>query len=127
MISVIAHPEGAVLPVLAQPGAKRSAILGQRAGALRVAVTSQPEKGKANQAIAALLAKVLACRASQIALLSGATSRQKRFLFEGMTPEDLKDRLASVVPGVEVEPCSGPATPRIGNEPTRDDQRPVSR
>jgi uncharacterized protein (TIGR00251 family) len=97
MIAVVPHPNGAVLPVLAQPGAKRNAILGVRAGALRVAVTAPPDKGKANQAIQALLADALGCRAGQIALLFGATSRQKRFLFEGMTALDLTDRLASLL------------------------------
>ena len=97
MISVLPHPDGAVLRVLAGPGAKRNAILGERAGALRVAVTSPPEKGKANQAIQALLAKALDCRAGRITLLSGATSRQKRFLFGGMTPEELKERLGALL------------------------------
>jgi uncharacterized protein len=97
MIAVVPHPDGAVVPVLAQPGAKRNAILGERAGFLRVAVTSPPEKGKANQAIQAVLADALDCRAGRIALLSGATSRQKRFLLEGMTAEDLTERLASIL------------------------------
>ena len=32
MIAVVPHPAGAILPVLAQPGARRNAILGERAG-----------------------------------------------------------------------------------------------
>jgi uncharacterized protein len=107
MITVLPHPEGAILPVLAAPGAKRSAIVGERAGALRVAVTSPPEKGKANEAIGAVLAEALDCRASRIALISGATSRQKRFLFGGMNPEELRNRLATMVPRIEVESSSG--------------------
>ena len=63
MIALAQHAEGAVLPVLAQPGAKRNAILGERAGALRVAVTAPPEKGKANEAIQSLLAEHLGCKA----------------------------------------------------------------
>ncbi len=78
-------------------GAKRSAVMGERAGALRVAVTDPPEKGKANAAIQAVLAEVCACSAQQIALLAGQTSRQKRFLIEGVAPEDLHDRLARVI------------------------------
>jgi uncharacterized protein len=97
MITVGPHPDGAVLPVLAQPGAKRNAILGERSGALRVAVTSPPEKGKANQAIQAVLAETLKLRAGQIALVAGATSRKKRFLVQGMTPDDVRARLTSFV------------------------------
>ena len=68
----------------------------ERAGALRVAVTAPPEKGKANAAIGAVLAESLGCRSSQIALISGETSRQKRFLVIGVTPDDLRRRLAAV-------------------------------
>ena len=72
-----------VLPVLAQPGAKRNAILGERAGALRVAVTAPPEKGKANAAIQSVLAEAWAASEPDHAV-SGATSRQKRFLIGGI-------------------------------------------
>ena len=57
MIAAAPHARGVVLPVLAHPGAKRDGILGERAGALRVAVTAPPEKGKANAAIQAVLAE----------------------------------------------------------------------
>ena len=52
-------PEASILPVLAQPGSKRDGIIGERAGALRVAVTAAPEKGKANVAIQSVLAEAL--------------------------------------------------------------------
>jgi uncharacterized protein (TIGR00251 family) len=89
---------GTIVPVHAQPGAKRKGVLGERAGALRVAVTAAAEKGKANAAIQALLAELLGCRRSQISLLSGETSRQKRFLVAGMVPEELHARLRNVLP-----------------------------
>jgi uncharacterized protein (TIGR00251 family) len=114
MIAVGHHPDGAVIPVLAQPGAKRTGILGERAGALRIAVTSPPEKGKANQAIQALLAEVFACRRSQIALVSGASARQKRFVLGGMTPEALQERLASVLAGSKSPPGPAPSGDRNG-------------
>jgi uncharacterized protein len=89
--------DGAVMPVLVQAGAKRNAILGERAGALRVAVTAPPERGKANEAIQTLLAQTLGLKSSRISLISGATSRQKRFLVEGIEPAELRDRLAAVI------------------------------
>ena len=98
MIELTSQPNGTILPVHAQPGARRNAILGERAGALRVAVTSPPEKGKANAAIGAVLAESLGCRPSQIALISGETSRQKRFLIVGLTAEELHGRIAAVLP-----------------------------
>ena len=93
MIEVGRHARGATLPVRAQPGAKRNAILGERAGALRVAVTAAPEKGKANEAIAGVLAEALGVKGSQVALLAGATARDKRFLVSGLTAAELQSRL----------------------------------
>lgn len=98
MIELSAHAQGTILPVHAQPGAKRNAVLGERAGALRVAVTAAPEKGKANAAIAEYLAERLGCRSSQVAMLSGETSRQKRFLITGLTPEELRPRVEALLP-----------------------------
>ncbi len=120
MIAVSSHSAGAVLAVLAQPGARRNAILGERAGALRVAVTSPPEKGKANQAIQLLLAEAFACRPGRVSLISGATSRQKRFLLEGIDPADLKDRLAALLPDSEPSSPSGSSP---GERPKRANPR----
>ncbi len=86
---------------MAQPGARRNAVLGVRAGALRVAVTAPPDKGKANAAIKALLAESLGCRAAQVELVSGATSRQKRFRIDGIDPGTLRRRLAALTPPAE--------------------------
>ncbi len=42
--------------------------------------------------------KAWAVAPSQITLISGETSRQKRFLVIGVTPDDLRRRLAAVLP-----------------------------
>lgn len=96
-IAIAAHPDGSILPVAAQPGARRNAVLGERAGALRVAVTAPPDKGKANAAIQAMLAEALGCKPARIELVSGATSRQKRFLIGGLDPQALRARLAALI------------------------------
>lgn len=93
MIDLSPHAEGTVIPVLAQPGAKRAGCLGERRGALRLAVTAPPDKGKANDALAALIAEILGRKSSAIRLLTGPTSRQKRFLIVGLTPDDVRERL----------------------------------
>jgi hypothetical protein len=85
------------LPVRAQPGARRNAIVGEHRGALKVAVTAPPDKGKANDAIEELLCSVLNLRGSQVGLLSGSASRDKKFLIAGIKADDLvrqiQDRL----------------------------------
>ncbi len=85
------------MPVCAQPGAKKNAILCERGGSLRVAVSAAPERGKANAAIQIVLADAIGCKASQVGLLSGETSRTKRFLISGVTPDELQRRLAGVL------------------------------
>ena len=93
MIPITPHPEGAVIAVKAQPGARKNAVLGIRADSLRIAVTAAPERGKANQAVAEVLAEALGVKVSRIRLLTGETSRDKRFLIEGASIADLEARL----------------------------------
>jgi uncharacterized protein len=101
VIAIVPHAEGAILPVLAQPGSKHNAVLGERAEAVRIAVTAPPEKGKANAAIQAVLAENLGCKSAEVSLIAGATSRQKRFLIRGLNPEELRKRLDSVFIRIE--------------------------
>ncbi|CAN5644189.1 DUF167 domain-containing protein [soil metagenome] len=97
MIELTEHAGGTILLVRAQPGARQNSVLGEHAGALRVAVTAPPEDGKANAAIAEVLANAIGCKGAAIALLSGETSRQKRFLVQGIGPVELRERLGSVL------------------------------
>jgi uncharacterized protein YggU (UPF0235/DUF167 family) len=101
MITPIPHAGGLVLAVLARPGSKRPGIIGERAGALMMAVTAPPEKGKANAAIRSALAEALACKARDITLLSGETSRRKRYLIAGVDAAELADRLALLIGNTE--------------------------
>jgi len=47
----------------------------------------------------ALLAKQLSLRKSQIELLSGETTAQKRFLIRGIAPAELLQRITPLVEG----------------------------
>ena len=93
MIRVDEHPEGAVVPVRAKPSSRVDAILGGHGGALRVGVSAAPERGRANEAIARLLADRLGLRSSQVELLTGPTNRDKRFLIRGLDPSEVLERL----------------------------------
>ncbi len=94
MIALQSHAQGTILPVRAQPGSRRNELRGEQQGMLKVCVTQSPEKGKANKAVIELLAKTLGLRKSQIELLSGETSHQKRFLVRNITPQELAQKLA---------------------------------
>jgi uncharacterized protein (TIGR00251 family) len=94
MIEIVAHAEGCILPVRAQPGAKKVGIMGEQNGALKVAVAAPPEQGKANRALRDALSQSLGIKRSAVELLSGTASRDKRFLIRGLTPPQLRERLA---------------------------------
>jgi uncharacterized protein len=98
MIAITEHAEGCILTVHAQPRARKAGILGEHAGALKVAVTAPPEDGRANKALAELLAKTLGFKRSQVELLSGETSREKRFLIH-MRKAELEARVTAILGG----------------------------
>ncbi len=97
MITISDHPEGLVLPVRAQPGAKRNAIKGEQGGALKIAVTAPPEDGRANQSLLEVLREVLDVKRSQVELLSGQTSREKKFLIRGVGRAELEAKVQALV------------------------------
>ena len=99
MIDLQPHAEGTILPVRAQPAAGRNEIRGEQDGMLRVSVTQAPEKGKANKALIALLSEALGLRKSQIELITGETSPQKRFLVRDVGTGELEGRVAQVLEG----------------------------
>lgn len=94
VIQVQPHAEGVTLAVRVQPGAKKNAVLGEQAGALKVAVTAPPEDGRANDALVEHLKNWLGVKRSQVELLSGRTNRNKVFLIRGMTAEQLSEVLS---------------------------------
>jgi uncharacterized protein (TIGR00251 family) len=97
MIAITEHDEGCCLPVRAQPGARKPGVLGEQAGALKVAVTAPPQDGRANKALVESLAELLGIRRSQVELLAGATGRDKRFLIRGLSREQLEAKLRELL------------------------------
>ena len=96
MIAIADHAEGCVLPVRAQPGARKAGVLGEQGGALKVAVAAPPEDGRANKALTEALRDLLNVKRSQVELLSGAASRDKKFLIRGLTRAELESRLTTL-------------------------------
>ena len=130
VIELTPHAEGTIVPVCAQPGARRNAILGERAGALRVAVTAAPEKGKANAAIRRCWPRAWAAGRRRSASLSGETSRQKRFLVGGLTPDELRRRIDALLARSRPARCRWTSTEschQIVDEPHARLSRPRSR
>ena len=86
---------GVNLKVKVTPRASRSAIVGTSAGALLVRLSAPPVEGAANRALVEFLAEALGVRRSQVQLIRGATSRVKLIHIDGLSAEELRQRLAS--------------------------------
>jgi uncharacterized protein (TIGR00251 family) len=76
-LELVAIPGGTRLRLRVKPGARKRAILGVHAGALKLSVNAPPERGKANRAAIRLLAEALDLLPSDIELLAGHGSRDK--------------------------------------------------
>ena len=84
-----AAAEGVTLAVRAQPGAKKTAIMGiygeGATAQLKIAVHAPPLEGRANAALIAFLAGTFSVPGSAVELASGELSRSKVFLLRGVT------------------------------------------
>ena len=72
-----------LLPIYVQPGARREGVLGVHGDALKLAVHAPPEKGKANKAVAEVIARALGVPPAAVRVVSGAASRRKTVRAEG--------------------------------------------
>ncbi|MDP6663390.1 MAG: DUF167 domain-containing protein [SAR202 cluster bacterium] len=83
----------AELQVRVTPRVKRNAIELDDDGRIRVRVTAVPERGKANAAVVALIAKTLGLSKRSIAVVRGHTSRDKLIAVDGMDRDEVLERL----------------------------------
>lgn len=88
-------PGGVEICVKVVPGASRSRIVGPLGDCLKIQIAAPPEKGKANEAVIALLAQTLQCPRSDVTLIAGAASPRKSFLVRGMSLAAVIGALAS--------------------------------
>ncbi len=88
--------QSAVLAVQVTPRAKKNEIAGWQGDVLRVRLTAPPVDGAANAALIAFLADALGLRKSQLELVAGQTSRQKRIRINGLSAERLRKKLGDL-------------------------------
>lgn len=92
-----AAPGGATLEVRLKPRSSRRGVGGLREGALELRVNAPPVDGRANDEAGKLLAEALGLSRAGIHLVAGARSRHKVFCLRGLTPEDLRERVDSLL------------------------------
>lgn len=76
---------GIVISVKVIPNASKNEVAGWEHGRLKIKTTTTPEKGKANAAVEALLAKHLGVPKSAVNVIRGTTSREKEIEIASIT------------------------------------------
>ncbi len=96
MLRVVAG--GVTLAVRAQPGAKKTALVGLygegATAQLKIAVQAPPIEGRANDALVHFLAATFGVQKASVQLVSGELSRSKVFLLRGVSIEQARTVLA---------------------------------
>lgn len=90
---------GCRLRVRVRAGARADAVVSPHAGALKIAVSAPPERGKANDAVTALLARVLRIHHRRVAVVAGRRSQDKSVAIEGLRAEEVRTRIARLHEG----------------------------
>jgi hypothetical protein len=78
------------------PGASRDAIAGWLGEALKVRVRAAPERGKANAAVEALVARALRVPRRSVRVASGQTSPHKVLEISDLSAAEASQRLADL-------------------------------
>ena len=87
--------QGIVLDIRVTPRASRNGIAGWRDGRLVVRVAAPPVERAANDAVIALVAKLLDVPKSAVRIASGLTARNKSLEIAGVTQDQALARLAT--------------------------------
>ena len=88
MINIREVEGGIVVSVKVQPNASKDRVVGGHTEQLKIAVTVAPEKGKANMAVIKVLSKWLGVKSSDIQIISGEKSRDKKVFIRNINEED---------------------------------------
>lgn len=82
------------LTVRLVPRTARDEVVGFEGEVLRVRVTAPPVDGRANEALTRLLARRLGLGRGAVRLVTGHASRQKVVEVEGLSPDEVRERLS---------------------------------
>ncbi|MBE9537310.1 MAG: YggU family protein [Proteobacteria bacterium] len=81
-----------IVRVHVQPRASKNEVAGVHDGSLKVRLTSPPFEGAANTHLIKFIAKILGVPKSQINIVSGEKSRQKRLKIDSLTRDQFLSR-----------------------------------
>jgi uncharacterized protein len=82
------------ITVIVSPGAARSELVGRHGDGWKARVAAPPERGRANDALVALLAETLDVPHKRVHVVGGHRSRRKVVEVEGVEAIEIARRLA---------------------------------
>ena len=84
------------LMVKVVPGSSRDRVAGRYGDGIKVQVAAAPERGKANAAVARVLAEFFGVKLSQIELVGGQFGPRKLFRISGLAPAVIAAKIAGL-------------------------------
>jgi uncharacterized protein len=93
MIPIRDLAPGATFAVKVHPRAKKDAITGEIGDALKLALTSPPIEGRANEACVEFFAKLLKVPRSSVSIAAGQNNRNKVIRVVGLSADEVRKRL----------------------------------
>jgi uncharacterized protein len=97
MIAIREGKNEITFSVRVHPRAKKDAITGVIGDALKLALTSPPVDGKANEACIAFFAKFFAVPRSSVTIAAGQTSRNKILRVAGLSKARIQEALGNAL------------------------------
>ncbi len=87
--------KGTFLRVIVKPNSKERKFLGDISSeSIQINLAGPAREGKANTELVRKLSKVLKISTSSIKLVAGHKTREKTLLIEGLTADEVEDRLS---------------------------------
>ncbi len=91
MISVSETEHGVVFNVRLIPRASKSELVGVQGDALKIRITAPPVEGAANKECIKFLSDVLGIKKSQIKIIAGHRSKNKKVSISGISRKEIED------------------------------------
>lgn len=95
--------DGVVLKLYVQPNASRSETIGEHGSGsdarLKIRIAAPPVDSAANEELIYFLKKALGVPASRVEIIRGSASRAKDVLIQGVTPDEVSEKLGPSAKG----------------------------
>lgn len=88
--------DSVILHVKVVPGSSRDRVAGRYGEGIKIQTSAPPEGGKANLAVARILAQFLNLKPSQVELASAPANPRKQFRISGLSAAQLAEKLAGL-------------------------------